>query len=274
MTPPSPDTVALVEGLTFFEKGEYDLARERLMVSALSKSTYIRTESFLYLNALEMELANYDAARPWLDRYHLETVRLLRSSAEESRRVAEQTARLRRRQDLFIGGVLMVLAAVVAGGMFLAKRSRPSPSAGTTPPPQEEKEGDNFPLPEWRTWLVDAEIFKQTPIWAEVSALAAQPSGRDAKVLPTARQEVLDAELAERFADFGGTLRSGWPSLTAGDVKLCSLSLLPLTPFARALCFGSTETNIVKQRKHTVKKTGAAAARARALFAITVAPRG
>jgi hypothetical protein len=122
--------------------------------------------------------------------------------------------------------------------------------------------------------LIDAEIFKQTPIWAEVSALAAQPSGRDAKVLTTARQEVLDAELAVRFADFAGTLRGGYPSLTAGDVKLCCLSLLPLTPFGRALCFGSTETNIVKQRKHTVKKKLAVDARGQALFDFIFEPRG
>jgi hypothetical protein len=76
----------------------------------------------------------------------------------------------------------------------------------------------------------------------------------------------LDGELAARFADFAATLREGWPTLTTGDVKLCCMSLLPLTPFARALCFGSTETNIIKQRKHTIKKKLAADTRGRALF--------
>jgi hypothetical protein len=56
----------LVEGLRLFEEGRYELAREQFMVSAAATGTYIRAESYLYLNALEMELGNYDAARPWL----------------------------------------------------------------------------------------------------------------------------------------------------------------------------------------------------------------
>lgn len=73
-------------------------------------------------------------------------------------------------------------------------------------------------------------------------------------------------ELAETFSDFATTLRNTYPALTAGDVKMCCLSLLPLSPFGRALCYGSTETNIIKQRKHTIKKKLSADAPGHALF--------
>jgi hypothetical protein len=121
--------------------------------------------------------------------------------------------------------------------------------------------------------LADAEIFRRTALWDELSALAAQPAGRGARVMSASRMEVLDGELAVRFADMAERLRTGWPSLTAGDVKLCCLSLLPLSTFARALCFGSTETNIIKQRKHTIKKKLSAAPPGPALFEFIFTPR-
>jgi hypothetical protein len=126
----------------------------------------------------------------------------------------------------------------------------------------------------WRRWLVDAEIFRQTPLWAEIATLAEQTPGREARVMSTARQDSLDGERAARFADFSAAIRGEWPSLTTGDVKLCCLSLLPLTPFARALCFGSTETNIIKQRKHTIKKKLASTPRGRAMFEFIFETRG
>lgn len=262
------DTLALVKGLQLFEDGEYENAREQLRVSARSASNYIRAESFLYLNAVEMELGNYDVARAHLDRYHAETVRLLRGVADASQRTAEQTVHLRRRQDSIIIWTVVVAVIMVGTALFFwrkgAVRSQVSIDGNDSAtgrrvlPPVDTSA--------WKGWLVDAEIFKQSAIWAEIVSLAAQKPGREARVLPSARQEVLDGELSERFSDFAARLRADYPTLTAGDVKLCCLSLLPLSPFARALCFGSTETNIVKQRKHTIKKKMAGETPGRELF--------
>jgi hypothetical protein len=266
---PSADTLAMVAGLELFERGDYDLAREQLRVSARSESTWIRAESFLYLNALEMELGNYDAASLHLNRYHAETMRLMRDADE---RMARQTARLRRRQEIIVVVGIVFAVGVIGGGVWLGRRK-----AGVLPPAKTDgNEMEDFSsrgVLESVSWLADAEGFKQTAVWAEIAELAAQRRGREARVLTTARQEVLDAELAERFAGFAAALREGWPALTGGDVKLCCLSLLPLSPFGRALCFGSTETNIVKQRKHTIKKKLGEDERGRAMFDFVFTPR-
>jgi hypothetical protein len=274
VAPPQPDTLALVDGLRLFEEAEYDLARDRLLESARSTSTYIRAESFLYLNALEMELGNYDAAQPWLERYHAETVRLLSSAADASRRMSEQAARLQRRHDALVVGLVCVAVVALGVMVFWLLRRRGGAEVSVAEVGAAAVEVD---ISDWRRHLADAEAFRGTEVWAEVLELAAQKPGRDARVLSLARQEVLDAELAVRFADFATRLRADWPALTAGDVKLCCLSLLPLTPFGRALCFGSTETNIVKQRKHLIKKKLAADSRnphGPALFEFIFSGRG
>jgi hypothetical protein len=271
---PSPDTLALVDGLRLFEEARYELARERLAVSARSGSSYIRAESFLYLNALEMELGNYDAAHPWLDKYHAETMRLLRSAADASARAAAEAASLRRRNDMLTVGAIVVAMLVAGAAVFWRRRgvsARPPASASVSA--SVSADGDHFsasdldfPLPEWKRWLADARRFEQTAIYAEIATLSAQNQGRDARVLTSARQDALHGELAEVFSDFSAHLRTDYPTLTAGDVKLCCLSLTGLSPFGRALCWGSTETNIIKQRKHTIKKKLAADPRGRALF--------
>ncbi len=268
---PSADTLALVEGLELFERGNYEGARVQLRESAKSESTWIRAESFLYLNALEMELGDYDAASLHLNRYHAETMRLMREASE---RMARQTARLRRRQEIIVV-VGIVFAVVVIGGGVWSRRARrragsvegAAGAAGSPVAAHALREEDRA------LWMAAAEEFGRTEIWTEIAALAAQKPGREARVLTTARQEVLDAELAAAFAGFAEALREGWPALTGGDVKLCCLSLLPLSPFGRAICFGSTETNIVKQRKHTIKKKLAGDERSRAMFDFIFGPR-
>jgi hypothetical protein len=258
---PSTDTVALVEGLRLFEEGRYALAREQLLVSAASPGAHIRAESYLYLNALEMELGNYDAARPWLEKYHSETVRLLRQSAEASARMEQQAARLRKRNDTLVVGILSLVAAAGVAFVFVRRRRLGRETTNGSPADTAIERS-----PEWEKWLADVEVFKRTDIYAEIVELGAQTPGREARVLTLTRQQVLDGVLADVFSDFGTRLREEYPALTAGDVKLCCLSLAGLSPFARALCYGSTETNIVKQRKHTIKRKLAADARGRGLF--------
>lgn len=91
-------------------------------------------------------------------------------------------------------------------------------------------------------------------MYARIAELERQAADRRAQVLSHSWQEVLDRELAGIFAEFIAALHAVRPSLTAGDVKLCCLSLVPMSTFGRALCFGSTETNIIKQRKHKIKR--------------------
>ncbi len=165
---------------------------------------------------------------------------------------------------MIVGGVAVIGFVVIGAVLFFVRRERrPKETQNAASIPKAVSEHD---ISDWQRYLADAETFKQTDIWSELLSLAAQKPGREARVLSSARQEVLDGELARLFPDFSARLRSDYPALTAGDVKLCCLSLVPLSTFARALCFGSVESNIIKQRKHTIKKKLCTDARGRALF--------
>ncbi len=257
------DSMALARGLEYFEEERYELARVQLTQSAKSEDTYVRAESYLYLNALEMELGNYDAAAPYLERYHAESMLLLKQAADLRREMDEQVVRMKRRQAVAVGVVVLVALGAVG---FVRRRRGSGAAAGSGASLAGSGSGTRFDEASWRHYLVDAEVFKQTPVWAEITELAGQEAGRGAKVMSLARQEALDRELARAFAGYGERLREECPALTAGDVKLCCLSLLPLSSFGRALCYGSTETNIIKQRKHQIKKKLATARNGHELF--------
>jgi hypothetical protein len=265
----SDDTLSLFEGRRLYGEGQYELAREQLMKGIDSKSVWIRTESYLYLNALEMDLGNWEAARPWLGKYHAEAVKLFRQTADAQERIEihrQQTERsvagLRR---LVTGGVFVVVLMVGIAVMERRRRVGRSTADSTVRNGIESAEEEG--------WRADAEAFTLTPIYAEIVELERQPADRRARVLSFARQEVLDTELAEHFGEFAGLLREVCPVLTPGDVKLCCLSLTPLSTFGRALCFGSTETNIIKQRKHKIKRK-LTTDQGRQLFDFIFAPRG
>jgi hypothetical protein len=270
----SADTLSLFEGRRLYDEGRYELAREQLMKSAGSTSIYIRTESFLYLNAIEMDLGNWDAARPWLERYHAEAVKLFRQTADVQRRITihtEQTERSIVSLRWIMAGIVCALALLAV--LAIRERRRRISAAQN----RAERTGQSAAPPDpavWRRHLANAEMFMRTQIYAEIAGLALQTPDRSAKVLSHARQEVLDAELTETFAAFTAELRADYPSLTAGDVKLCCLSLSGLSSFGRALCFGSTETNIVKQRKHKIKQKLTADEGGRRLFDFIFTPRG
>jgi succinate dehydrogenase/fumarate reductase flavoprotein subunit len=245
----SADTLSLFEGRRLYGEGEYELAREQLMKSVGSTSTYIRAESYLYLNALEMDLGNWDAARPWLEKYHAEAMKLFRQALDAGERITiheERTERSISSLRWLVAGVVCVVSAIA--GLAVWERRR----VGT--PTADLATRDVVERGEWEGWRAGAEAFMRTAVYAEIAELERQPADRRARVLSLSRQEALDAELADHFAEFAGLLCEVCPALTAGDVKLCCLSLTPLSTFGRALCFGSTETNIIKQRKHKIKR--------------------
>lgn len=107
---------------------------------------------------------------------------------------------------------------------------------------------------EYSSFLLQADIFVQTALFAELKELEAQPRTKDAKVLSYEKQKMLQNEIDRIFNKFCEMLYSIDLKLTLNDIKLCCLSLLPLDSYAKALCFVSTEISVVKQRKHYIKK--------------------
>lgn len=254
---PVSDSVRLARGLDLFGQDRFEEAREELYISARSDDAYTRAESFLYLNALETELGNHAAARAHLERYHAETVRLMRQADEARLQMDRRMVRLARRGNLLVGGFVFVGLVVIGVWVYFTRRQPPQgPQANATQTRVASQLVHRPPGEVWgdETIFAEALEFSQTEIYAELVELSAQRPDRNAKVLSLARQEVLDDELEAAFPEFRRRLRSEFPALTAGDVKLCCLSLVPLSSFGRALAFGSTETNIIKQRKHLIKK--------------------
>jgi len=264
----SPDTVALVEGRRLLDEERYDLARERLMKSAVSPNAPIRIESYMRLHALETRLENHAAALTWLEMYHVEAMALFRQTLDAEERMDDHTERIARSvSDLrwLVAVIVCVVASAIAVAVWLRGRHVPKPTA------RAERLRRNSSA--WRHHLESGEAFMKTPVYAEVAELERQPADRHARVLSHSRQEALDGELARVFHRFIAELRTECPSLTDGDVKLCCLSLVPLSSFGRALCFGSTETNIIKQRKHKIKRKMDTREDAHSLFEFIFAPR-
>jgi tetratricopeptide (TPR) repeat protein len=266
----SDDTLSLFEGRRLYGEGQYEMAREHLMRSIASESTYVRTESYLYLNALEMDLGNWEAARPWLEKYHAEAVKLFRQTADAQERIEvhrQQTERSIAGLRWLVVGVICIVG-LMAGIVVMERRRR----VGTPTPDSTARNG--MEQGEWEGWRAAAEAFMRTPLYDEIAELGRQTPGRHARVLPLARQQDLDVALGEYFPEFAARLREVCPGLTPGDVTLCCLSLTGLSTFGRALCFGSTETNVVKQRKHKIKQKLTTDPLGRQLFDFVFAPRG
>lgn len=126
---------------------------------------------------------------------------------------------------------------------------------------------------EFSAYLLEADVFSKTPIFLELKNLEAQPKNSKASVLGYAKQEQLQKEIDRTFANFNKQLQETGSNLTQNDLKLCCLSLLPLSSFGKALSFGSTEISVVKQRKHYIKKKMAGSLKNQALFNFIFAPR-
>jgi hypothetical protein len=118
----SADTLALLDGHRLLEEKQYDLARERLTESSHSDNIHIRIKSFLYLNALEMELENYDAARLYLEEYHIEAMQLFYRAMDRQQEMTEQIARLGKRHRWLVNGFTGVAVLMLGGAVFFVWR--------------------------------------------------------------------------------------------------------------------------------------------------------
>jgi hypothetical protein len=173
-----------------------------------------------------------------------------------------ENERIEKRQNWVMVGFGLIVSIAAVGMLFFVRKKfallRKALLRKTQALARVEKTTSDKPLRidiiEWERYRINAAKFHETAIYSEIMELAEQSPGRRAHVLPLARQEVLERELTVSFAHFAVRLQSDYPSLTAGDVKLCCLSLAGLSTWARALCFGSTETNIIRQRKHKIKQ--------------------
>ena len=263
------DSLDLLEGIASAEREDYEKARAHLLKSAESDNIPVRTESYLYLNFIETRLKNYDKALIYLEQYHKNAMLLFNQANDAQREVLHHKQELNnilhtlkdqnKRRRVFVGSFTAVLFGAFLLWMYLErkkvhlfirkKRTELDRLTSAIQSKEDEKNAISY-----HTYLLQADMFMQTPIYGEIKQLEKQQNCRECRVLTNSKQEQLQQELGRIFEFFQHDLNNLGANLTANDIKLCCLSLLPLSTYSKALCFGSTETGIIKQRKHYIKK--------------------
>lgn len=263
------DSLILSEGIRFIEEEKYDSARFCLLKSAGSKDLSIRTESYLYLNFIETRLENYDVALVYLEQYHKNAMLIYHRAVETEKLVHNHYDNLQHligkiekqnSSKLILSGIFsFVLLAAILALIYLQHKKLSLFSNSKRHKLKNldleiEAKNQEIQKIDFSAYLLEADVFVNTPIFLELKKLESQPRNNKATVLNYEKQETLQKEINRIFKIFNQHLRETEVNLTQNDIRLCCLSLLPLNSFAKALSFGSTEMSVVKQRKHYIKK--------------------
>jgi len=101
---------------------------------------------------------------------------------------------------------------------------------------------------------LQCKIFKRTKIFTRILELDQQKEGKKSKdILNNKEQEILKQEINNIFGTVIDNLQGSYPALTDDDLLLCCLSFLKLPNITIGMCFGSADTNKIKQRKFRIK---------------------
>ena len=264
----SPDFVFLQKGIFLLKENQLDSARYYLLISSESANVPMKVKSFFYLNLIEVHLGNYEQSIIYLEQYHNNAV-ILYNQANKDELYAKQQKDLQeilssikqeKEKTIYYITALMIIVFFIfcyflylqnKKGRFFFKQKK-----------EELKKLDaviNLKIEKSQTiaynnFLIEADVFKKSPVYPEIKQLELLKKDNNTKVLTYEKQLQLEKEIEKIFPNFIQELTNSKSNLTSNDIKLCCLSLLPLTTFAKALCFGSTETNVIKQRKHNIKK--------------------
>lgn len=262
------DSLNLQYGKEFIEKVDYAEARDYLLESTKSENIPIRTESYLYLNFIETRLQNWDMALIYLEEYHKSAMLLYNRAVQAEKDVHRQKDSLNnifhlienqeRTKWVTLAVIMIVLVIIIfilvrdhKRLLVFSKKERKELKKITS---EIQKKRDEKKAISLSSYLLQADIFEKTSIYTEIKHFEEQQNSIECPVLTYDKQDQLNEELGRIFKDFQFALREINAKLTDNDIKLCCLSLLPLSNYGKAVCFGSTETSIIKQRKHYIKK--------------------
>lgn len=265
----SQDSLSLRMGIDFIERKEYDSARVYLLRSAESAEIPIKTESYLYLNFIETRLQNYDVALLYLELYHKNAMLLFHRSLEiedsirnHKESIDHMVSSLDRHNRIRLHVVIFLSVMLLSVVFLLIYLQYKGLSIFSKRKKKELDQLNETILSRkdvhqslcYNAYLIQSEIFKETQIYKEIKVLEKQDRTRDVKVLTYEKQAQLQREFDRYFENFQRDLHGMDVKLSENDIKLCCLSLLPVSSFGKALCFGSTEINVIKQRKYYLKK--------------------
>jgi len=266
------DSTHLHEGIISLKNKEYEQARNHFLLSSQSSHLTIKTESFLYLNTLEIELKNYSQASQYLEEYHRNAMLLFKRAMDAENEINNHKNSIyqainrfdRQRNTTYLIFLIFLVGIVIFGiGITFYYRSKKKKTHMYIERKQYELHEINSTIEsnqkkskslKYNSYLILADTFMKTSIYHEISVLGEQKKTNDIKILSYARQEILNKEINKVFHEFIQELKHLDANLTDNDIKLCCLSLLPINSLAKAICYGSTEVNIIKQRKYQIKK--------------------
>lgn len=266
------DSVNLQEGIDLLAQKKYDKARKLLLLSSKSGDVAIKIQSFLYLNSLEVELKNYAQALVYLEAYHHQAMDLYHKAVKAEKEIQNHKVTIyqaiedfdKQQSKTFFWSICLLIGLMALIGFITIHFYRQKKHTHVyIKNKQNELDELNriIELNQHKTkktnrnaYLLQATAFMKTPIYEEIIELGKQKKDKNIKILTYNKQDILKEELDRIFNDFIQDLNDSEANLTENDIKLCCLSLLPLTTLTKALCYGSTEINIIKQRKHQIKK--------------------
>jgi len=264
----SPEFIYLQKGISFIQENQLDSAHRYLLISSESSYVPIKVNSFFYLNFIEVYLGNYEQSIIYLEQYH-NNANILYNQANRDETSAKQQEDLQKilstikqenkKTSYYIGALVLVFSLIIGlllyfqnkkrGISFKQKKEELNKLESTIDQKRKESQAIDY-----NKFLIEADVFKNIPIYFEIKQMELLKKDNYTKVLTYEKQLQLQEEIEKFFPNFIQELKNAETNLTSNDIRLCCLSLLPLTVFTKALCFGSTETNIVKQRKYQIKK--------------------
>lgn len=266
------DSTKLQKGISLLNQKSYEEARKYLLSSSQSTDIAIQSESFLYLNALEIDLENYSQSLYYLEEYHRLAMILFGRAVEAEKEIRNHKENIyqaieefdKQQNKSYLVSIFIVCAILITGisimlyynskkkhtHLYLEKTHSELKELNS----QIESNKNKTKKLRYNTYLIQADVFMKTSIYEEILELGEQKKGREMMILNNRKQNILDEELNKIFREFIDDMMQIDSNLTENDLKLCCLSLLPLNSRTKAICYGSTEINIIKQRKHQIKK--------------------
>jgi tetratricopeptide (TPR) repeat protein len=101
---------------------------------------------------------------------------------------------------------------------------------------------------------IQSEKIRKTEIFSRIEYLSSQAKNNPPKILSYQEQDIMKKEISHIFDAFINSLRENCLLLTEEDTLFCCLSILKFSNLTLSLCFGSSDTNKIKQRKFRIKE--------------------
>ena len=273
----------LNKGIVHGKMCEYDSAKYCLLKAASSDYLYTKASCYYFLNQIEDSLQNTVESKNYLRKYHelRDSIELQkrRSNIDKNIHFYDLYTELEQINKNYRTRNIIVVVSTILVSLFLLiilKKNRQKRDDNR----QKEKkikelinqikitkqtiaklenhksENEESIFLQEKIGELQCKMFKMKDIYLIIEQLKEQDKviRKDKKVLKVEEQIILQEEISLCFSEFTQSLQEVCPQLNDDDIKLCCLTKLGLSLNVICLCFGSTNTNSIRQRKYKLKK--------------------